>query len=111
MRDSRVFHKSPTDEELAAAEKNNTTPSLAVDHDRHVTFMEESAANKDQTIYYPNIFRLTDELGILERNKDRILDNLLDPRGQERIRKYGSGAILITAYRLELDRLGKEEWL
>lgn len=66
--------------------------------------MEESPANKDKEIKYANMFRF-DELSILTQHKDRIYVNLLGDRGQERIKKYGSGAILITAYRIELDRL------
>lgn len=87
--DSRLYHKSPTLEEIAAAKNTAITPSMAIDHDRHVIFMEESPANKDKKIVYANLFRF-DEEEILERHKNRITVNLSDARGQERIRKYGS---------------------
>lgn len=62
LQDTRVFHKSPTDEEIDASEKSNITPSLPIDHDRHFTYMEFSAMNPtSNTIWYPNIFRFNDE--------------------------------------------------
>jgi len=76
---SRVFHKSPTDEEIQAAESSNITPSMAIDHDRHVIFMEESPANKDKKIIYANLFRF-DEKDILERHRTRIAVNLTDAK-------------------------------
>ena len=76
---SRLFHKSPTDEEIAAAKSSNITPSMAIDHDRHVIFMEESPANKDKKIVYANLFRFN-ELNILEQHKNRIEVNLSDAR-------------------------------
>ena len=85
--DSRVFHKSPTDEEIEAAEKNGATPSLPIDHDRYVSF--HTAPNHDKTIYYPNLFRF-DEQKILEKHKDKIEANLKNDTGKERIKKYGS---------------------
>lgn len=77
--DSRVFHKSPTDEEIQAAESSNITPSLPIDHDRHVIFQEKSIANNDKKIEYANVFRF-DESEILEKYRDRIATNLTDAR-------------------------------
>jgi hypothetical protein len=35
---SIVYHKSPTDDEIAAALKTGATPSLSIDMDRYVEF-------------------------------------------------------------------------
>ncbi len=107
INDSRVFHKSPTDEEMNAAKKNATTPSLPIDHDRYVSFYIAPA--NSHVIYYPNLFRF-DEAEILTRHKDQIATEISTDYGRERLKKYASGALLITAYRLELDRLWKAAW-
>jgi hypothetical protein len=57
--DSRVFHKSPTDEEIATAEKSNMTPSLPIDHDRYLTFSH--TVGGEYTMQYPNVFRFDEE--------------------------------------------------
>jgi len=107
---SMVFHKSPTDEEITIAESTNATPSLAIDHDRYVRF-NESPELVFRTIYYPNLFRFDDqEILARSENQRQILPNLNSPIGQARISRYGSWAILITAYRTELDRLGNIAW-
>lgn len=110
LQDTRVFHKSPTDEEIDASEKSNITPSLPIDHDRHFTYMEFSAMNPtSNTIWYPNIFRFNDE-EILRKYSWEIVNNLKDPYARQRLEKYGSGAVLITAYRLHLHTLGFDQY-
>ncbi len=74
MKDSRVFHHSPTNEEITAAQNASATPSLPIDHDRYLTFSH--TVGGEWTIKYPNLFRFDDaELlkkysttGILQRD-------------------------------------------
>lgn len=76
MKDSRVFHKSPTDIELTAAEKGGVTPSLPIDHDRYLTFSH--TVGGEYTMQYPNLFRVDEKtimekystIGILKRGAD-----------------------------------------
>jgi hypothetical protein len=87
MKDSRVFHKSPTNEEITAAQKASATPSIPIDHDRYITFSH--TVGGEWKIQYPNLFRF--DLGsLLIQYNTRITLDLTTTRGKERIRQYGS---------------------
>lgn len=49
-------HVSPTDQEIAAAKANGTTPSLAVDQIRFVEYLAQN--NTVTRIDYPNFFEI-----------------------------------------------------
>jgi hypothetical protein len=74
MDSAQVFHKSPTDEEIMAAEKGTTTPSLPIDHDRYMTWSH--TVGGEWTTRYPNLFRFDEKellqkyskIGILKRD-------------------------------------------
>jgi hypothetical protein len=85
MKDSRVFHKSPTDDELSVAESTKSTPSLPIDHNRYVTFSH--TVGGEYTIKYPNVFRFN-ELSIVTKFKDKILLELQKTKNQQRIDTY-----------------------
>lgn len=71
MDDSRVFHKSPTNEEITAAQKASATPSIPIDHDRYLTFAY--AVGGEWTMQYPNLFRFDEKVLIEKYSKTGIL--------------------------------------
>ncbi len=101
MDSAQVFHKSPTDVELAAAEKNAITPSLPIDHDRYMTWSH--TVGGEWTTRYPNLFRFDEEeilhkyskIGILKRDAGGgVTYPASEPDMQAQVPTASSGTIL-----------------
>jgi len=78
-----VFHKSPTNEELSKQIESMVTPSLPVDKDRYIDFLQ--ADGSFAKIYYPYLYRikLKNTNNITLSSVSLELDNILDKKSAE----------------------------
>lgn len=79
---SYITHKSPTAIELTEEIQAMTTPSLPIDKDRYIDFINTSWVS--EKVYYPYLFRLEYWSGTLTMEKvDSVLKEYLDSKRTE----------------------------